>query len=76
MYEVTYTPLETFEGALQSDTVNFSRSDLSLNLTGLEEYVNYTISVRAYTDVGVGPYSMDIAVLTLQDSKLNANILI
>ena len=27
------------------------------NLTGLEEYVEYNITVRAYTSVGPGPYS-------------------
>ena len=69
MYEVMYTPLETFGETLESDTVNVSRSELSVNLTGLEEYVNYNISVRAYTSVGAGPYSVAMTVLTLQDSK-------
>ena len=69
IYEVMYTPLETFGGTLESDTVNVSRSELSVNLTGLEEYVNYNISVRAYTSVGAGPYSVAMTVLTLQDSK-------
>ena len=76
MYEVMYTPLETFGGTLESDTVNVSGSNMSVVLMGLEEYGNYTTSVRAYTDVWAGPYSVDMIVLTLQDSKLNANILI
>ena len=76
MYEVMYTPLETFGGTLESDTVNVSGSNMSVVLMGLEEYVNYTTSVRAYTDVWAGPYSVDVIVLTLQESKLNANILI
>ena len=45
MYEVMYTPLETFEGTLESGTVNVSRSELSVNLMGLEEYVKYNISL-------------------------------
>ena len=76
MYEVMYTSLMNFEGALRSDTINVSESNMSVVLMGLEEYVNYTISVRAYTDVGAGPYSVAVTVLTLQDSKWNANILI
>ena len=68
-YEIMYTPLETFGGYLENDTVNVSRSDLSVILMGLEEYINYNISVRAYTSVGMGPYSVAMTVLTLQDSK-------
>ena len=69
MYEVMYTPLETFGGTLESDTVNVLGSNSSVDLMGLEEYVNYEISVRAYTSVGVGPYSVAVTVLTMQDSK-------
>ncbi len=36
-------------------------------LQDLEEYVNYTISVRAYTSVGAGNYSGEITVLTWED---------
>ena len=64
MYEVMYTPLETFGGTLQSNTTTVSEPALSVVLMGLEEYVNYTISVRAYTSVGMGPYSEDVTILT------------
>ena len=64
MYEVMYTPLETFGETLVNDTVNVSGSNMSVVLTGLEEYVNYNISVRAYTDVGAGPYSDPVTELT------------
>ena len=63
-------------GTLESYTVNVFGSNSSVDLTGLEEYVNYTISVHAYTYMGVGPYSVDMIVLTFQESKWNANILI
>ena len=54
VYEVLYVPLETFDGAIGSLSVNVT--ERMTNLTDLQEYVNYTISVRAYTSVGVGPY--------------------
>ena len=36
---------------------------------GLQEYVNYSIQIRAYTREGPGPYSNPIIELTLEDSK-------
>ncbi len=65
-FEILYVPLETF---LFSNKVNTSASNRSLNLTGLQEYVEYNISVRAYTSVGAGPYSMDVTVKTHEDGK-------
>ena len=53
MYEVMYTPLETFGGTLESDTVNVSGSNMSV-----------VLNVRAFTDVGAGPYSVAGTVLT------------
>ena len=35
----------------------------------LQEYVNYTISVRAYTNAGAGPYSDPVTVLTNEDGE-------
>ena len=67
MYQVLYQPLETFGGAIGPLTVNVT--ELTADLTDLEEYVNYTISVRAYTSAGEGPYSDDITELTFEDSK-------
>ena len=68
-YEIMYTPLETFGGKLESNSTIVLEPARSVNLTGLEEYINYNISVRAYTSVGAGPYSVAVTVLTLQDSK-------
>ena len=50
-------------------TNSVNTSNLSISLTDLQEYVNYTISVRAYTVIGAGPYSDPETILTLQDSK-------
>lgn len=68
LYEVFYVPLETFGGLISPEMVN--TTDLSYELVGLQEYVNYNISVRAYTRVGSGLYSAPITNETLEDSKL------
>ena len=65
VYEVLYEPLETFERAIMSMTMNTTNT--STTLSGLEEFVEYNISVRAYTSEGPGPYSEEISVITLED---------
>ena len=67
MYEVLYSPLMTFEGQISDNTTNTSQ--LNTTLTGLQEYVEYSISVRAYTSVGPGPYSDGVVERTLEDGK-------
>ncbi len=64
-YEVMYEPLMTFGGVLTTTTVN--TTNMSVTLTGLQEYVDYNISVRAYTNIGPGPYSVEIVRRTLED---------
>ena len=74
-YEIEYVPLETFGGQIFTDTVNTSDgSVLMMVLTGLEEYVRYNISVRAYTIVGPGPYSDPVSERTDSDSKRELDI--
>ncbi len=47
-YEILYRPLTTFDGAIDDEmSVNISGSVMSVNLTGLQENVDYGISVRA-----------------------------
>ena len=72
-YEVQYEPLETFGGQISTSTVNTSM--LSINLTGLQEFVDYNISVRAYTSAGPGPYSIGVVERTDTDGKCDALIL-
>ena len=67
VYEVLYSPLMTFEGQIAATTTNTSQ--LNTTLTGLQEYVEYNISVRAYTSVGPGPYSDGVVERTLEDGK-------
>ena len=70
MYEVLYDPLETFDGMIYTNSVNISDPSMMYTvLMGLEEYVEYNISVRAYTSAGPGPYSTSITNRTETDSK-------
>ena len=69
MYEVLYQPQDTFNGAIGDLTVNVSAPEMSVVLMNLQEYVNYTISVRAYTSVGEGLYSEGIIELTNEDGN-------
>ena len=66
-YEIEFMPLNTFGGTLVAETVNVSSTVLKIELTALEEYVEYNISVRAYTSVGPGPYSDGVMETTLED---------
>ena len=75
-YEVLYTPLQTFGEQIESNALNVSGSEFSPLLMDLQEYINYSISVRAYTRVGPGPESNDIIILTLEASKWNFSTII
>ena len=79
MYEVLYQPLETFGGAIGPLTRNVSGTEMSVILTDLQEFVNYNISVRAYTSVAEGPYSQEVSVSTFEDGKvivINLNLVL
>ena len=69
MYEVLYEPLETFGGTIQTMTINVIAPEMSVVLMNLQEFVNYNISVRAYTRVGDGPYSDGTIEITNEDGK-------
>ena len=64
MYEVMYEPLITF-GVLTPSTI--STTNLAFTIGGLEENVDYSISVRAYNSVGPSPYSEEITAMTFED---------
>ena len=67
-YEVEYNQT-TFSGATMSATTTVNSSTFTVDLTGLEEYVEYSIRVRAYTSVGAGPYSDVVIERTQEDGK-------
>jgi hypothetical protein len=54
LYEVFYYPLEDYHNPL---SMVQNTTELSFNLMGLHEFANYSIQVRAFTEVGPGPYS-------------------
>ena len=74
MYEVMYTPLNTFGGQIFANTTNVSGSELMVTLSYLQEYVNYSISVRLYTSTGPGRESDALIELTLQAGNSKANL--
>ena len=66
-YEVQIEPLD-FPADIFVDPLN--TTSLSILVTGLEEYVNYNVSVRAYTSVGPGPYSDPVTERTFEDGDV------
>ena len=67
MYEVQYEPLQFMESL---STLVINTTDMAVDLTHLQEYVEYNIRVRAYTIVGPGPYSDPVTESTHEDRKL------
>ena len=68
-YEVQYEPLQ-FADMLGTASINIT--NLSVNIVELQEYVEYNISVRAYTSVGPGPYSDPVTQRTLEDGECDS----
>ena len=69
-YNVTYIG-QTFDITTQFVTVNVTNAiypstvgTLSVNLTGLEEYNNYTVRVSAVNQIGASPFSDGIIQIT------------
>ena len=65
-YEVEYNQT-TFSEVSMYNTTTVNSTTLMMDLTGLEEYVEYSIRVRAYTSVGAGPYSNVVMETTQED---------
>ncbi len=62
LYEVNYQPLQiTINNTIPGGIV-VNVTEQSTNLTNLQEFVNYIVSVRAYNRAGMGPYSNGITV--------------
>lgn len=72
-YEVLYNPLRDFNGQISSSSDR--TSFLNTTITGLQEFVNYNISVRAYTRRGNGPYSNAVDARTMEDGELHKSVL-
>ena len=68
-YEVMYQPLETFNGSIETQRVNVTLPEMSVTLMELQEFVSYSISIRAYTSVGAGPYSSGVFIMTNESGE-------
>ena len=69
MYEVIiYDPQETFAETIGIKSVN--TTNMSVVISNLQEYVVYSVSVRAYTSAGAGPFSAEILIRTLEDGEV------
>ena len=66
-YEVQFEPLQ-FSETLTTSSVN--TTNLTVLLSSLQEYVEYNISVRAYTSVGPGPYSDPVTARTSEEGNV------
>ena len=79
-YNVTYigNPIDStsqFEITVtSSENTHPATSRVSTDLTGLQEFNNYTIQVEATNVVGSGPYSSEVVNETFQASKLNCSL--
>ena len=58
------------DGLSSGSVVTIRSNSLDVNITELEEYANYSISVRASTSAGPGNYSEAVVIETFQDRKL------
>ena len=65
-YEVEYNQT-TFSEVSMYNTTTVNSTTLMVDLTGLEEDVEYSIRVQAYTSVGAGPYSNVVVETTQED---------
>ena len=65
-YEVEFNQTTFCEVSLYN-TTTVNSTTLMVDLTGLEEYVVYSIRVRTYTSVGAGPYSDVVMERTQED---------
>jgi len=67
-YEVELNQ-STFNEISTSNLTATIGPQLMVELEGLEEYVEYSVRVRAYTRVGPGPFSDAVMNGTLEDGK-------
>ena len=67
-YQVTYTRNDVMDAALQM--TNTSGPAIVIQLSGLERFANYTITVRGFT-VALGEASAPVSVRTNEDGESN-----
>ena len=70
-YDIRHSVIQPNGTLLETVLINnIPSTNLSLLLTDLMEFTNYTIMIRANTEIGPGPFSMQlVVVLTNQSCK-------
>ena len=66
LHEVEFNQ-STFNEISNSNVTTTNGSQLMVELEELEEYIEYSVRVRAYTSVGPGPFSVAVMNRTLED---------
>ena len=72
MYEVDYQPLTIFNDS--QDVTRLNTTDTSIVLQDLHEFVQYNITVRAFTSIGPGPFSLPVVDRTREDGEKDAMV--
>jgi len=67
-YDVEFSQ-STFNETSTSNLTTTNGSQLMVELQGLEENVEYSVRVRAYTSVGPGPFSAAVVSRTPEDGE-------
>jgi len=67
-YEVEFNQ-STFNEISTNNLTTTNSQQLMVELERLEEYVEYSVRVRAYTSVGSGPFSVAVVTRTLEDGE-------
>ena len=68
-YTVDFDPVQTFGGQLMNASMVVDASESYVILEGLQEYVEYNVTVRASTVAGDGEYSPTVQQRTLEDGE-------
>ncbi len=68
VYEVDYQPLTVFNGS--QDVTRVTTTNITIVLRELHESVQYNITVRAFTNIGGGPFSDPVVDTTQEDGNL------
>lgn len=69
---LSYYQLRLVDESFNLTDLTINTTNSSYTITTLEEYVRYSCQVAAATDVGVGPYTSPVEIITLPDGELTS----
>ncbi len=68
-YDIRHSVIEPDGTLLETVLINeIPSTEVSLLLTGLMAFTNYSIMIRANTDIGPGPFSMQLVVVLTNET--------